>query len=40
MCITLKNVIKYYFVDKERKMSSDGWKQLSKISIGTLWTKL
>ena len=24
-CITLKNVTKYYFVDKQRNMTSNGW---------------
>ena len=34
--ITLRNVTKYYFVDKQRKMTSNGWKQLTNISLGTL----
>ena len=41
---TLKNVSKYYFVDKQRKMTGkekwlekkNGWKQLSNISFGKI----
>ena len=31
--ITLKNVTKCYFVDKQRRMTSNGWKQLSKYLV-------
>ena len=36
LCVTLKNVSKYYFVDKQRKMTSNGWKKfkLYNISFG------
>ena len=38
--ITLRNVTKYYFVDEQRKMTSNGCKKHTNISFGTLWTKL
>ena len=36
LCVTLKNVTKYYFVDKQWKITSNGWKQLYNISFGPL----